>query len=210
MQPGDLNFTPIDREVKLDASRVMICKFTNERIIEYVNDYFAEIIGLEVHEIVGNNIDSFKHSEVPMTIYNHVMENVLKGQNIRLVLKGQTGDGRFYWYFTDFEFKYDEEGNIVSFLENRRAAPRIILSEIEKLYQKIYLIEKNSGLKIAKNYFEGFNEENQMSFEDYTRSLVVHYENVHSSFMSQQMPQTSPPPQQDQKKSSLFHKVFKK
>jgi len=58
----------------LHPEKTMICKYTPNGLIEYVNDYFVEMSGFEAHELVGNSIDTLKHSELPLTVYNHIMD----------------------------------------------------------------------------------------------------------------------------------------
>ena len=206
MPTNDLNFIPIDREIRLDPNRAMLCKFNTNGLIEYVNDYYVEISGFEVHEVVGNGIETLKHSELPLTIFNHVMEHVKEGKNINVIIKDQARDGRYYWFFTDFEFKKDNDNNLISFVSSRKAAPRPVLSEIENFYQKLLKIEQHSGAKVAKTYFDGFNEENGMTFNDYNRSLILNYGNMAKPFTS------SPTSQQPilQENKSIFSKIFKK
>jgi hypothetical protein len=206
MPTNDLNFIPIDREIRLDPNRAMLCKFNTNGLIEYVNDYYVEISGFEVHEVVGNGIETLKHSELPLTIFNHVMEHVKEGKNINVIIKDQARDGRYYWFFTDFEFKKDNDNNLISFVSSRKAAPRPVLSEIENFYQKLLKIEQHSGAKVAKTYFDGFNEENGMTFNDYNRSLILNYGNIAKPFTS------SPTSQQPilQENKSIFSKIFKK
>ncbi len=206
MPTNDLNFIPIDREIRLDPNRAMLCKFNTNGQIEYVNDYYVEISGFEVHEVVGNGIETLKHSELPLTIFNHIMEHVKEGKNINVIIKDQARDGRYYWFFTDFEFKKDEENNLISFVSSRKAAPRPVLGEIEGFYQKLLKIEQHSGVKVAKTYFDGFNEENGMTFNDYNRSLILNYGNIAKPFAS--TPISQQPTVQENK--SLFSKIFKK
>lgn len=165
-----------------------------------------EISGFEVHEVVGNGIETLKHSELPLTIFNHIMEHVKEGKNINVIIKDQARDGRYYWFFTDFEFKKDEENNLISFVSSRKAAPRPV-GEIEGFYQKLL---KNRTtfrkLKVAKTYFDGFNEENGMTFNDYNRSLILNYGNIAKPFVS--TPISQQPTVQENK--SLFSKIFKK
>ena len=206
MHTNDLNFIPIDREIKLDSERMMICKFTPDGLIEYVNDYYVEVTGYEVHEIVGNSIETFKHPDFPLTVYNYMMHHVNEGINVNIVLKDQSKDGRYYWFFTDFEFKKNDEGAITSFFNRRIAAPRMILPEIELLYQKLLKIEQHSGAEVAQNYFDGYNEDNGMSFNEYTQALILNYESIANG-----IPKKTPIEQNKPiETQSFFSKVFGK
>lgn len=206
MLPNDLNFIPIDREINLDPGKTMVCRYSPDGTIEYINDYFVEISGYEIHEIVGSNIESFKHVELPMTVFRYMMHQAKVGKNVNVLIKEVAKDGRFYWYYTNFEFKKDPEGSILSFIDNRKAAPRIVIPFIENFYEKLLKIEKRSGIQIATGYFDGFNEENGMSFSDYTKALIINSGEIPQNF-TQPKPVQAVKPQQNK---SFFSKGFGK
>jgi len=62
-------------------------------------------------------------------------------------------------------------------------------------------------LLIAKKYFDGFNEENGMTFSEYTKSIIIEYGGSLASPKINDLPteQTI-----SQEKKSFFSKVFKK
>jgi len=198
----DINFTPVGRELMLDPDKVMISKLTPEGQIDFVNDYFVEITGYEVHEIVGKTFEDSKHADVPMTIFNLMMDHLSDNKNLHIVLKDQAKDGRYYWYITDFETKLDKEGNKISTSSKRVAAPRSVIPEFDKLYKKILKIEQNTSLETAKIYFDGFLEEKGMSFNDYTLHQIDSY-TIHQGLSSSQSPQTKT-------KKSIMGKLFGK
>lgn len=207
MQTNNLNFIPLDREIIIHPEKAMICKYTPDGIMEYVNEYFVEMSGFEAHELVGNSIDTLKHSELPLTIFNHIMDHVKEGKNIHAIIKDLTRDGRYYWFYTDFEFKKDENGAILSFINSRRAAPRIVLQDLEKFYQKLLKIEQNSTLLVAQKYFEGYNEDNGMSFHEYTKSIIMEYGYGLPTPKINNTPTEQPI---SQEKKTFFSKIFKK
>ncbi len=171
----NLNFIPSDREIQLTPNKSMVYKLTPDGVIDYVNDYFVEISGYEVHEVVGNTLESLKNSDLPTIIYNLILEHIEKNDNLNIILKGHAKDGRFYWYITNFETNKDENGELTSTIVSRVAAPRMTISEIEKLYIKLLKIEQHASLAIARTFFEGFIEEKGMSFSDYCQSLMIDY-----------------------------------
>lgn len=201
----DINFKPVDREIKLDPDKAMVCKLDPEGKIDFVNDYFVEITGYEVYEIVGKNIEDLKKADLPMTIFNLVMEHLTNQKNLHIIVKDQAKDGRYYWYITDFNAKLDKKGNTISITSNRTAAPRSIIPEFDELYQKILKIEQHSSLETAKIFFEGFLEEKGMSFNDYTVNQIKSY-NVPQDFSKAQPRKTA----KTKPNKSLLIKLFGK
>lgn len=206
-----LNFLPVDREIKLDPQRVMFCKFTAEGVLEYVNDYFTEVTGYEVYEIVGTKIENLKHPDLPMTIFNYIMEHLSKGENINILMKDKIKDGRYYWYLTDFQFKKYDADDKMAFISNRKYAPREAIPFYDELYQKLIKIEKHSGLSVAKSYFEGFLEENHFLFQDLKNSTTSDFSEDKPAFFNSSAKTEKPIKIATQKKKkSLFDVLFKK
>lgn len=159
-----LNFIPIDREIRLDPQQMMFCKFDTEGTLEYVNEYFSEFTGYEAHEIVGLKVEKLKHPELPLTVFNYLMGQLSKGENVHILMKDQIKDGRYYWYLTDFEFKAYQEDGKTAFISKRTSPDRDAIPFYDNLYQKLIKIEQHSGLILAQAYFDGFLEENQRYF----------------------------------------------
>lgn len=173
MQPEDLYFTPATREIALSPDNVMICKHSPDGTIEYINDYFSEVHGQAIYEIVGNNITTFQSPDIPKTVIEILNQSLKEGENINLVLKNQASLGKYYWYYTDFAFTKDPEGNIQTITQYLKTVPNgSVLFEIEKFYQKLIKIEMTSGVKIAQKYLIGFNEETGVPFQEYIKALL--------------------------------------
>ncbi len=57
--------TPIEKEIKLDPSRMIMSKTDPKGIIEYANDYFMEISGYEEYELMGQPHNIIRHPDMP-------------------------------------------------------------------------------------------------------------------------------------------------
>lgn len=202
------NFLPVDREIKLDPQKVMFCKFTSDGVLEYVNDYFTEVTGYEVHEIVGSSIDKLRHPELPQTVFNYIMEHLSQGINVNILMKDKIKDGRYYWYLTDFQFKKYDDQDKIAFISNRKFAPREAIPFYDELYHKLLKIEQHSGLAIAKAYFDGFLEENQFSFNEINMPISTTQKKADSiTFTSDTQNQAD---KKIKKKKSIIDILFKK
>lgn len=202
---SDLNFIPVDREIQLSPEKAMVYKLTPEGIIDYINNYFVEISGYDVHEVVGNTLDSLRNNELPTIIYDLILEHIKSNTNLNIILKGKAKDGRFYWYVTNFESKKDDEGNLIATIVSRTSVPRTVVPEIDNFYQRLLKIEQHSSLDIARTFFEGFLEEKGMSFGEYSQNLIKDYTS----------PQALPQPQSlnhpiPKKNKSILGKIFGK
>lgn len=161
-----------DRQIMLDPSRTIMSKTDSRGIIEYANDYFMEISGYEEYELMGKPHNIIRHPDMPKVIFKLLWDRLKKGENIHAFVKNLAKDGSYYWVLTDFETKYDEEGNIVSYYARRKAAPASAVIQIEKLYKTLRSIEQTQSMDVAERYFAGMLEEKRMSYDELILSIL--------------------------------------
>ena len=164
--------TPIEKEIKLDPSLVIMSKTDPNGIIEYANDYFMEISGYEEYELMGQPHNIIRHPDMPEVIFKLLWERLHKGKNIHALVKNLAKDGRYYWVLTNFETKYDAEGNIVSHYARRKAAPGNAIYQIEKLYKTLLAIEQKQNPETAEKYFFGLLEERGQGYDAFILDLL--------------------------------------
>jgi PAS domain S-box-containing protein len=198
---------PIDKEINLDPNKTIMSKTDAKGVIEYANEYFIEISGYDEYELMGQPHNIVRHPDMPKTIFKLMWESLNKGENIHAFVKNLSKDGRYYWVLTNFEFKYDESGNLVSYYAKRKAAPRNAIFEIEKLYNTLRNIEARQGMNTAVNYVHGLLEDKKMSFNEYIFSLL----NVDGETLKHYFNNTKPEAQinsPEEKKKGLFGRMF--
>ena len=162
-----------EQEIFLEPGKDIVCRFSTDLHIDYINEFFTEFSGYEIHEVIGMSVDAMKHPSIPQTVNNIIERSVQQHKNINLILKNETRNGDYYWFMTDFKFNYDESGNLSSITYYRKSPPRLPIPALEKLYKKLVDIEKHASLDVAEKYLRGFLEERGMTMEEYTASLNV-------------------------------------
>ncbi len=204
---SEFDYHPVatDREIKLDPSQVIMSKTDPKGIIEYANDYFMEICGYEEYELMGKPHNIIRHPDMPKIVFKLLWERLHKGENIHALVKNLAKDGRYYWVLTNFETKYDDEGNIISHYARRKAAPGNAIYQIEKLYKTLLAIEKNQSPETAEKYFYGLLEEKGMTYDQFILDLLnINEKGVKSYFYN-----TAPKADQNtSKKRGLFKRMF--
>lgn len=168
---SDFNFTPTQLEVRIDETQHILFKFGSNQKLDYINTYFTEFTGYEIHDVVGKNIAILYNDLIPVTISNMITRAVEKRENIHLIINNKTKDNRLYWFVTDFVFNEDSDGNLTSFFYYRKPPSRSAIPALEKLYKKLLDIENKASIEIAEKYLYGFLEEKKMSFQEYTSYL---------------------------------------
>jgi len=163
---------PIDNEIKLDPSRIIMSKTDARGVIEFANDYFMSICGYKEHELMGRPHSVVRHPDMPRVIFKILWDRLKNGENIHALVKNLAKDGSYYWVLTSFETKYDGEGNIISHYSRRKAAPSEAIAHIEKLYRSLIDIEKTQGMEVAEKYLIGLFEEKKTTFDAFMLRIL--------------------------------------
>lgn len=163
---------PIDNEIILDPSKVIMSKTDAKGVIQYANNYFMQICGYEVYELMGKPHNVIRHPDMPKLIFKLMWERLHKGENIKAAVKNLAKDGSYYWVITSFETKYDDDGYIISHYARRKAIPYVAKNSFQKLYAKIISIENSSGIESAEKYFIGMLENSEQTYDEFFLSVL--------------------------------------
>lgn len=168
------NPAPIDREIKVNSSAVLMCKINKDNVIEYINHSFSEVSGYEEFEIIGESMDKLRHPDMPKVIYELLKERFENLEPIRLINKVLAKDGRFFWLISDYESKVSETTNVVAHYGHCFAAPSFAIHKVEALYKILYNIEQKShSTETSKRYLIGFLEERNMTYNQFIEDLSL-------------------------------------
>jgi len=164
---------PTDKEIFLSPEKTIISKTNNKGIILYASNYFVEISGYSVGELMGKPHNIIRHPDMPKVVFELLWQSIKAKKNMHAVVKNLSKDGSFYWVMTDFKVDVNPEtDNIIAIQASRKAVPRDILPEVQKLYKNLLEIEKEVGLAASIKYLGGFLDENNMSYNEWVLSLL--------------------------------------
>lgn len=165
--------TPNNREIKLNTKRYIISKTDIKGKIEYSNDYFIEVSGYSMEELLGQAHSIVRHPDMPKVIFKMMWERISQGKNIVAIVKNLAKDGRFYWVTTEFEPKRDDITNeIISHTAFRKIVPEKALEIIQPLYKKLLQIEETSSVMESEMYFRSFLVDNNTTYDELIDSLI--------------------------------------
>jgi PAS domain S-box-containing protein len=165
---------PVNQEIILDPEKTILSKTDKKGIILYANDYFVEICGYSVGELMGKPHNIIRHPDMPKVVFELLWQRILNKKNIHAVVKNLAKDGRYYWVVTDFTVDANPAtGNIVGLYAHRKAAPRHIIDQVEKVYKNLLEIEKSAGFAASLRFFVGYLEEKEMDYDQWIASLAM-------------------------------------
>lgn len=163
----------MNREIKLNNKKHIISKTDSKGIIEYGNEYFVEISGYSEAELVGSPHNILRHPDMPKLIFYMMWERIKKGDSITALVKNRAKDGRFYWVVTEFESKKDPiNGDIISHVAYRRAAPEEAVKAIQPIYVRLLEIEKKSGMAASAKYLQGYLESKNLNYDVFISDII--------------------------------------
>ena len=172
---------PINNEIILDPSKVIMSKTDYKGVIQYANEYFMNICGYEEYELMGKPHNVIRHPDMPKVIFKFMWERLRKGENIYAVVKNLAKDGSYYWVMTTFETTYDEDGDILAHYARRKAVPIKARKTFEDLYKRIIKIE-NQNEEVAEKFFYGFIEDSGKTYDDLFLSVLGMQENEYLDY----------------------------
>ncbi len=148
--------TPIDEEIVLKNNVYIESDTDLKGIITYANDYFAEISGYSVDELVGQPHNIVRHPDMPKILFKILWERIQNGKNFVAAVKNLAKDGRYYWVFTDFEPIKNEKGETVGYKASRKKISKHVTDLLDPLYKKLTQIEKEEGVEASEKYLHEF------------------------------------------------------
>ena len=208
---------PIDREIPLDPFRTIMSKTDKKGIIEFANDYFMEISRYKEWELMGQPHNVIRHPDMPKIIFKMLWDRLDEGQNIHAVVKNLAKDGSYYWVVTDFQTKYNDEGEIIAYYSRRKAIPESVKNYFTDLYNKLRKIEDNGGMEASGAYFNGLLEDAGLSYDDFvldifnlTASELRAYltAQISDNQLDEEMTTPEAAIQQTSKKKGFLKKIF--
>ena len=152
--------TPIDEEIVLDPKRYIVSETDEKGKITFCNDYFIEVAGYSKEELIGKPHSIVRHPDMPKVVFKLLWETISQGKNINAVVKNLSKDGRYYWIFTEFESRRDNDtGEIIGYHAARKSISKHVIEIIADLYARLLEIEKNEGIEASEKYLISFLKE---------------------------------------------------
>jgi PAS domain S-box-containing protein len=144
---------PIDEEIVLDPKRYIVSETDSKGKITYCNDYFMEVSGYGEEELIGKPHSIIRHPDMPKVVFKLLWETIPTGKNINVVVKNLAKDGRYYWIFTEFESRRDQDtGEIIGYKAARKTTSRHVIETIAGIYKKVLKVEQEEGVEASEKY----------------------------------------------------------
>jgi len=149
--------TPRDEEIVLDPKRYIVSETDETGKITFANDYFIEVAGYSLDELIGKPHSIVRHPDMPKVVFKLLWQTISAGKNINAVVKNLAKDGRYYWIFTEFEIRKDTDtGKIIGYHASRKSISPHVIKIISELYAELLSIEKSESIEASEIYLVNF------------------------------------------------------
>ena len=176
---------PIDKEILLDDTKIIMSKTDAKGFIEYANDYFMQICGYDEWELMAENHNVIRHPDMPRIVFKLLWKRLHKGENIHALVKNLAKDGSYYWVITNFETQYDENGKIIAHFSRRKKPPRYAIDAIIPIYKKLVELEEAGGMKASEEFLLQYLDDRKHTYDSFILSVLnVTQERLDEYFMS--------------------------
>lgn len=156
-----------EEKVKLatavEQSPVSIVITDTKGKIEYVNDYFTQITGYTIDEVIGKNPNILRSGFQNNDYYKNLWETILNGEVWRGDLQNIAKDGSIFWEVASISPIIDTNGEVINFVavkenitEKKHAQDALIKSE--KKYRDLFTRSTDACLIIKDGVFVDCNE----------------------------------------------------
>jgi len=158
--------------IHLDVEKKAKLKVDVNNKILYANDYFLNITGYPIHEIILKDLDTVFHDGMPLTIQKMFLEWEDDSLVKYSIIKGKTKDSHCFWGLVRITKRLDEESELTGYLVEIKLLPNPAVTRIEKLFEVLREIEKNASVSAAQKYLKGYLEEKNLSFKDFIFNIT--------------------------------------
>jgi PAS domain S-box-containing protein len=169
--------------INLDLAKKAKIKIDLTGKILYVNNYFSQVTGFKIHEIILKDLEEIMHPDMPKMAKRRIL-NLGDAEKINyFIVKGKTADNGCYWGFVKMTREYNEYNEVKGYLFEVKMLPIGTIEKIDKLYDILREIENNAGIDAADKYLDGYLEEKNYSFNDFILAITeVDYKKIEKYF----------------------------
>lgn len=118
-------------EVKLRKDTFLVSETNKKGVITFANEDFCKIAGYRLDELVGENHNIVRHSDMPKAAFKDLWDSVQSGKTWTGFVKNRCKNGDYYWVYATV---YPMESGYMSC---RRMASEDEINAAQNLYKTL-------------------------------------------------------------------------
>ena len=136
-----------NKEITFPAHEQLVSITDVQGVITYANAEFCKIAGYSQKELIGQNHNIVRHTDMPKEAFHDLWAKLKKGESWRGMVKNRCKNGAFYWvdaYVTPLF-----EDGVITGYQSVRACPTLQMkADATKLYHRVQQGKKVSELSL--------------------------------------------------------------
>jgi len=110
----------LKRYIKIVDANVLTSQTDLDGNITYASEAFCRISGYEVYELLGQNHNIIRHSDMPDSLFEDMWQTIKSGENWYGEVKNKTKEGGSYWVDTAISPMRDSMGEVYGYMAVRQ------------------------------------------------------------------------------------------
>lgn len=130
----------------IQPDELLVSKTDLHGNITYCNSNLLAHSAYSMSELLGKEMFSIAHADVPQSIFRHIWSE-LKGPNNEVfgLIKSQSNDAHSYWSFLNATPSFSDANELIGFFFVERSATVDAISYFENLYRQMCSAESKSS-----------------------------------------------------------------
>lgn len=163
------------KEILIHPRLQIASRVTTKGKIKFCNSDYIMVTGRNEKEILRNKVSITIHPQMPKTIFNYVISELKKGEEVIAVINHLDKYGNSYWLSTEF-IPNNSNNFSLAFSTKSKPTSKNAIEKVRKIYNALYrienrnsefLVEDQSNKKIADKYFDGLIEMEYGNYEGF-------------------------------------------
>ncbi len=153
------------KEKQINLNLQMVSRVTTNGKIKFCNSDYIAATKYNGKELVNTKPSITTHPEMPKTIFKHVIKELNNGKDVIAITRHLDKNGQSFWLNTHFKPNNNENNLKIAYATKAVPTSKNALQKIKKIYNALFLIEKNVSEDYAQKYFNGMLEMEYANYE---------------------------------------------
>ena len=145
---------PLDYEVQIYDSSVLITETNIDGIITYTNRRFANVSGFKKEELIGAPHNIVRHPVMPRGVFKAMWKIISSKKIWRGYIKHLCKDGSFFWTLSYIQAKVDKDNVIIGYTSSSKIAYKNTREEVESKYRALRKDIDDKYFMASESYYE--------------------------------------------------------
>lgn len=167
---------PTGRERTFGRDEIIVSKTDLKGRITYCNDVFRRLSDFHEHELIGQPHSIVRHPDMPRCVFKLLWDTVSAKAEIFAYVKNMARNGDHYWVLAHVTPTLGDDGKVLGYHSNRRAAKPATVAIVDTLYRELKAVEdapnnRKDGMTAAYDRLVGHLQDRGVGYDQFILSI---------------------------------------